>query len=131
MKAHKTATSIYNLNYHFVWIPKYRRRVLTGPVKAYLEELIPAIAAEHGMEMLALEVQPDHVHLFVSAPPRYAPAHVVNLLKGATSRRLRERFPHLRRVHKDKLWTGTYYVGSAGHVSSETIRRYIAECQPK
>jgi putative transposase len=118
-------------NYPIVWIPKYRRRVLTGPVKTYVEELIPTIATEHGMEVLALEVQPDHIHLFASAPPRYAPSRAVNLFKGIASRRLRHRFPHLRRVHKDKLWTRTYYVGSAGQVSAETIKRYIAECQPE
>jgi putative transposase len=55
----------------------------------------------------------------------------VNLFKGATSHRLRRRFPHLRRVHRDKLWTRTYSVGSAGQVSTETIKRCIAECQPE
>jgi putative transposase len=56
---------------------------------------------------------------------------VVNLFKGVTSCRLGRQFPHLRRVHKDKLWTRTYYVGSAGQVSTETIKRTIAECRPE
>lgn len=129
MKAHKTGTSVDNPNYYMVSIPKYRRRVLTGSVKAHLEQLIPAIAAEHGTEVLALEVQPDHVHLFVSVSPRYAPVRLVNLFKDATSRRLCQRFPHLHRLDKGKLRARTYYVGSAGQVSSETIKRYIAECQ--
>jgi putative transposase len=83
------------------------------------------------MDVLALEVQPDHIHVLVSAPPRYAPSRVVNLFRGVTSHRLRRRFPRLRRVHRDKLWTRTYFVGSAGQVSTETIKRYIAECQPE
>ena len=69
------------------------------------------------MEALALKVQPDYIHLFVFAPPRYALARMVNIFKGITSRRLRQRFPHVRRVQHGKLWTRTYYVGSASHAS--------------
>ena len=82
--------------------------------------------------MLAVETDVDHVHVFVSAPPRWSPAQIANLLKGYTSRYLRERFPELKRVcGRDQLWTQTYYVGTAGHVAAETIRRYIDECQGK
>jgi len=67
------------------------------------------------------------VHLFVSAPPRLAPAQIVNLFKGVSSKKLLEKFPHLRT--REELWSRTYYVGSAGTVSEETIRRHIEECQ--
>jgi putative transposase len=70
--------------------------------------------------------------VFVSTPPRFSPAEIANLLKGYSSLCLRERFPHLKRVcGKDHLWTQSYYVGTAGVVSVETIRRYIMECQGK
>jgi len=69
---------------------------------------------------------PDHIHLFVSAPPRYSPAQLVNLFKGISSRRLRQEFPALRRYpNRRHLWTTSYYVGTAGTVSAETIRHYI------
>lgn len=133
----KTRWATYFLNYHFVWIPKYRRKVLTDKVAKTLETVIRRTAKENEIEVLALEIQPDHVHLFVSAPPRYSPAWLINTFKGVSSKRLRETFPSLHQLG-DQLWTRTYYVGSAGEageageVSSETIRRYIAyidECQ--
>lgn len=115
------------MNYHFVWIPKYRKKVLVDRVKEEFEKLIVEIAKKHEIEILSLSVQPDHVHLFVSAPPRLSPAKIVNLFKGVSSKKLLEKFPHLRT--KEGLWSRTYYVGSAGTVSEETIRRYIEECQ--
>jgi putative transposase len=91
-----------------------------------------AIADQYGFEVLALEVMPDHVHLFVSAPPKYVPAQVVRLFKGITSRKLKQEFASLRRQYWSKnatLWAESYYVGTAGHVSAETIRKYIEENQ--
>ena len=86
-----------------------------GEVAEETERLLREAAEKNGMEILALSVQPDHVHVFISAPPRFAPADIVNLLKGYTSRKLREKFPHLKReVHSRGLWVRSYYVGTAG-----------------
>lgn len=131
MEARKTRWAVYNINYHLVWIPKYRRRLLSDKVKERLERWIRRAAELNEADVLALEVQPDHVHLFVSAPPRFSPAELVNLFKGVTSRRLREEFPHLVRAIPHALWTRTYYVGTAGNVSAEVIKRYVEECQPE
>lgn len=82
--------------------------------------------------MLAIETDIDHVHVFVSAPPRFSPANIANILKGYSSRFLREKFPYLKKAcGKDSLWTSAYYVGTAGHVSAEVIKRYITQCQGK
>jgi len=107
--------------------PKYRRKILIDEIKDELEKLIHKIAKKHKIEVLSLSIQPDHIHLFVSAPPRLAPAQIANLFKGISSKKLLEKFPHLKT--KEGLWSRTYYVGSAGSVSEETIRRYIEECQ--
>lgn len=126
--------SAYVINYHLVWIPRYRKKVLVGLVEARLKELLAQIAAQYGFEILAVEVMPDHVHLFVSAPPKYAPAEIVRLFKGITSRRLKKEFEGLRRQYWGKhatLWAEGYYVGTAGHVSAETIKRYIEESQKR
>jgi len=125
----KTRYSIYNINYHFVWIPKYRRSVLSGDIKEYLIQVLEKTARENEIEILNINIQPDHVHLFVSAPPRYSPAWLINTFKGVSSRRLRERFPQLLKVHSQSLWTRTYYIGTAGHISAENIQRYIDEMQ--
>ena len=84
----------------------------------------------HGFSLLALETDIDHVHCFVSAPPKDSPAKIVGLLKGYSSRMVRKAFPVLaKKTGPDHLWTSAYYVGTAGQVSAETIRRYITECQ--
>ncbi len=115
-----------------VWIPKYRRKILTTEVEKATKELIAECCERHDLTLLALATDQDHVHMFVSAPPRFSPAEIANLLKGSSSRYLRERFPHLKRVcGKDHLWTQAYYVGTAGSVSAEIIRRSIMECQGK
>ncbi|HBT99794.1 MAG TPA: IS200/IS605 family transposase [Thermotoga naphthophila] len=127
MHIKKTRWSHYNLNYHFAWIPKYRRKILVGSIAEELERILRNTAKQHGIEILALSIQPDHVHLFVSAPPRFSPAEIANLFKGVSARKLLEKFPELRT--KEGLWARSYYVGTAGDVSEETIRRYIEECQ--
>ncbi len=127
MKARRGAHTVYRLAYHFVWIPRYRRKVLTGDVAQRLEELIGEICAARDWEVEALRVQADHVHLFVSCPPRDAPAKVMNVIKSLTARELYAEFRGLRRSHwGGKLWATGNYVGSAGeHVISELIKRYI------
>ena len=133
-ETHHRPHSAYIINYHLVWIPRYRTKFLVGPVEARLKELLAEIATQYGFEILAVEVMPDHVHLFVSAPPKFAPAEIVRLFKGITSRRLKKRFEILRRQYWGEhatLWAEGYYVGTAGHVSAETIQRYIEESQKK
>lgn len=122
----RNAGCVFSLNYHVVWCPKYRRPVLTGMVEARLKELLAQKAETLGAEIAALEVMPDHVHLFVSASPTDAPQFLVNQFKGFTSRILRQEFPVLK-SRLPSLWSRSYYIGSAGHVSAETIQRYIAE----
>lgn len=112
--------------YHFVWCPKYRRKVLHGALAARLKDLLYAKAVALGVTIEGLEVMPDHVHLFVSAPPTEAPQHLANQFKGYTARLLRDEFPGLK-SRLPSLWSRSYYVGSAGHVSAAVIQQYIAQ----
>lgn len=118
--------SVSTLTYHFVWCPKYRRKILTGAIAERLSALLPERAAALQLEILALEVMPDYVHVFVKAPPTLAPQHIANQLKGYTARVLRDEFPQLR-SRLPSLWSRSYYVGSAGAVSTDTIQRYIEQ----
>ena len=115
---------MYHICYHFVWCPKYRRPVLMGAIASRLRELIHEKVAELGGSVLALEIQADHVHLFVEMPPKWAPAQIAYRIKGYTSHVLRREFPRLK-SRLPSLWSRSYYVGTAGEVSAETIRRYI------
>ena len=115
---------MYDLGYHVVWCPKYRRPVLAGPVKDRCETLIRAKAAEHGWRIIALEIMPDHVHLSVKAHPKHSPSYIANQFKGFTSRTLRAEFPHLR-SRLPTLWSKSYFAATVGAVSAAMVQRYI------
>jgi putative transposase len=116
----------YNINYHIVWIPKYRKKLLANQrVKEVLTDILKGQSEQRGWKVLALEIMPDHLHLFLSVPPSIAVADVVNLLKGNTSRQLRLVFPFLKQVVRKSLWARGYYVSTAGFVSQMQVRKYI------
>lgn len=117
-------TSVSLLRYHFVFVPKRRRKILTGPLAERLRVLLSEKTAELGWQIIALEIMPDHVHLFISVDPTVAPNQVAHRLKGYTSFVLRKEFPNLIRL--PALWTRSYFVSTAGMVSSKTIEQYIA-----
>ena len=126
-KRWKTSTStVYNVCYHIIWCPKYRRKVLEGEVETRLRELLHEKAEELEIEIEEIEVMPDHLHLFVNASPALAPHHIVQQFKGLTSRRLREEFPSLK-SRLPSLWTRSYYIETIGHISEDTIRDYIKD----
>ena len=99
---------------------------MTGRVETSLRGLLREKAAELNCEIATLEVMPDHVHLFLKAPPTHAPQHIANQMKGYTSHELREQFPALK-SRLPSLWSRSYYVGSAGAVSAATIQKYIEQ----
>jgi putative transposase len=109
-----------------------RRRILTGAVEVATQAALEECCTLHGFTLLALETDEDHVHCLVSAPPKDSPAKIVGLLKGHRSRRMRAQFPQLaKKTGREQLWTSAYYVGTAGQVGAEVIRRYITESQGK
>jgi len=111
--------------YHFIWIPKRRKKVLFGKIKERLVELIHIKAKELECEVVSLEVMPDHVHLFIQSNPRTSANHLVGQIKGYTSRVLRKEFKEL--LFLPSLWTRSYWVSTAGNVSQAVIRKYIEE----
>ena len=121
----RNAGATFSLKYHLVWCPKYRRPVLTPPYDVRLKEIITEVASEADMVVHALEVMPDHVHLFVEADPTLAVAEIVNRFKGRSSRLMRTEFPALR-SRLPTLWSRSYSAGSVGHVSAETVQAYSA-----
>jgi len=114
------------MNYHFVFCPKYRKHILIDKVKMRLEKLIAEKTQELGCEIIELQVMPDHVHLFLAATPILSPNKVIGQIKGYSSKKLREEFNWLKRS-LPTLWTRSYFVSTAGNVSSDTIQRYIEE----
>jgi putative transposase len=121
----KNRGAVFSLKYHVAWCPKYRRPVLEGDVERRLRELLVEKSSELEMTIHALEIMPDHVHLFVESDPTRCVAEIVNRLKGHSSRWLRQEFPTLR-SRLPTLWSRSYFAASVGHVSAATIERYIA-----
>lgn len=126
MDVRSTRHSKYNINYHLVWIPKYRRPILIGEVATHLSDIFHTIADKKGLEILSMEIMPDHIHLFISSPPQNAPSLIVNWFKGISARMYNYWYGDT-----PIRWTNSYYVGTAGTVTAETIKKYIEEQKSK
>lgn len=115
---------VYSCKYHIVWCPKYRRKVLVQGVDERLKEVIRLIAKEHNIEVIEIEIMPDHVHLLLEVDPQYGIHRVVKLLKGKSSRILREEFPWLK-SRLPTLWTNSYFCSTVGGAPISIIKQYI------
>ena len=115
---------IYLIMYHLVWTPKRRKPILTDSIASDCQALIEQKCSEKGWTILELVVQPDHIHLFVRAWPITSAAEIVKECKGLTSHELRKKYRILKRL--PSLWTRSYFAATAGNVSAEAIRQYIA-----
>lgn len=120
---------VFNLGYHLIWCPKYRKSVLRDGVDVRLKELIAQKASELGITIESMEVMPDHIHLFVKSEPIHSPHYIVQQLKGFSSHELRNEFPWLRSI-LPTLWSRSYFCESVGHISESTVTAYI-EAQKK
>jgi putative transposase len=131
MERWKSGTNcIFNVGYHFIWCPKYRRKVLVDAIEKRLRVIMKEKAKQLGVEIVSLEILPDHVHLFVKCKPTFAPHQLVKQFKGNSSRLLRDEFPKLK-SRLPTLWTNSYYCESVGHISEVTIKKYIEDQKNK
>jgi putative transposase len=119
----------YSLQYHFVWIPKYRRKVLVGALEKRLKEILREICRDYRFRIIAMEVMPDHVHMLIEAPPKFSPTKIIQTLKGISARRMREEFLEEIKKHiwkEGTLWATGYYVGSVSDkATTEMVEEYI------
>lgn len=117
---------VYNVNYHFVWSTKYRREVLVGKIADDLHELHKLIARKKGVTLVTQEILPDHVHLFITAHPKFAPANIVKIFKGISAKKLFETHPEIKnKLWNGHLWNPSYYVGTCGDTTKDVIQMYI------
>lgn len=115
---------VYKHQFHIIFCPKYRRKVLVDGVDTRLKEILYEEASDMNVEIKAMEVMPDHVHLFIEFDPRMNLHKVIKTLKGVSSHKLREEFPYLK-SRIPSLWTRSYFSSTVGHVSEETVQQYI------
>ena len=120
------AHTTHRLKYHLVWIPKYRKRVLRGPLARRLYELLRQCADMNAWTIEEINIQHDHVHLLIQLPPKEAVAHAMQLMKGGTSKAIRVEFPGLDEfLWGDSLWADGYFAESVGQVTESRIKAYI------
>lgn len=128
-KIRKTSHSVYNINYHIVFCPKYRHHIFKNKLEYEILKLFKVISYNYGFEVLEQEIMPDHIHLFISAPPTIAPTEIVKILKSVSANEIFKAFPNLKKSKfwGSGLWSKGYYIGTAGAVSSEIIKKYIQD----
>lgn len=128
-KVKKTNHSVYNINYHIVFCPKYRHHILKDELEYEILKLFKVISYNYGFEILEQKIMPDHIHLFISAPPTIAPTEIVKILKSVSANEIFKAFPNLKKTKfwASGLWSKGYYIGTAGAVSSEIIKKYIQD----
>lgn len=121
---------IVHLNqYHVIFCPKYRRKVLVDNIAKDLVQIFNEVAEEKNIEIKALEIMPDHVHMFMAFDPRQPLHELIKLFKGRSSKILRDRYPKLK-SRIPSLWTRSYFCCTIGHISEDVIQKYI-ESQKK
>ena len=120
-------TCVYNINYHIVWCVKYRKKVLNDEITNRLYSVLDEIATQKGFELVKCKVdEGDHVHCFVSAPPKISVTGIVKYLKGISGNTLLKEYPELReKLWKGQLWNGSYFCETIGSTSEENIKKYI------
>lgn len=127
---HTSAHLVYSCQYHVIFCPKYRRKVLTGEIEKRLSEIFAEVAQTYQFEIIEQEIMPDHVHLIVDVNPRFGIMEAVTKLKGISSRTLRKEFSSLR-TRLPSLWTRSAFISSVGAVTLEVVKRYIEEQKGK
>ncbi len=126
MDAQHTKHVTYQLAYHLVWCPRYRKRILTGKIATFVEQELRRICEANTWTIGALNVQEDHVHLFLSAPPSVAPSQIAHALKGTTARSVFQRFPLVKKqLWGGAFWSQSYDVGSVGDMSVDAVLQSI------
>jgi putative transposase len=124
-RAYKSNRNVYySCKYHVVWCPKYRRKVLVEQVAERLKQIIAEVCQQQQADVLSLEIMPDHVHLLVEVAPQFGIHRLLRLIKGRSSRLLRQEFPSLK-TRMPTLWTNSYFVSTVGGVPFSIMKQYI------
>jgi putative transposase len=123
----RTKHALFDLKYHMVWIPKYRKQIFNQEISEYAKVIFSKIAEQYEFRIDTMEIMEDHVHVFIEAPPRYSPVKVIQIMKSMSAREIFKKFPDLRKqLWARELWNDGYFVRNVGDkVTADIIRRYI------
>ena len=126
--AHYERGYVYNTNYHIIWVTKYRNQCFTTPeLVEEMKAILSKVAKLADIQIQEMEVMPEHIHILCSFKPKYSVTDIVKNLKGSSARLFLGNHSEIRndKFWGNKLWSPSYYVGTVGNMSKETIRQYI------
>ena len=127
MELKRTSHAVYDTKYHLVWTPKYRKWILKGDIRKRVQEIFEEISKNHEFEIDTLEVSEEHVHIFLSFPPRYSISRVVGMMKSISASVIFKEYPEVKQeLCGGEFWEDGYFVRTVGDkVTAEVIRKYI------
>ncbi len=128
MKYHSSRNIVFSCQYHIIFCPKYRRKVLVGAVETRLKEIVYEVATEMMVEIIEMETDEDHIHILAGIHPQLGVNAFVKKVKGRSSRLLRSEFPSLK-SRLPTLWTNSYFVSTVGGAPLEVVKQYIENQQ--
>lgn len=124
-KYRKTNTTIFNCKYHVIFCPRYRKKILVGNIKTFLEKEIIDLCTSKDCKVIEMEIMPDHIHLLLDVNPDFGIKSLVSRIKACTARKMYREFPDLRK--KSSIWTRSKFIATVGSVSLDVVKKYIQE----
>ena len=132
MEIYSGAQNRYQIGYHVVWGVRYHKHLLNNEMKEFLVNIVKEICESYNYHFICIGIAPNHVHLFAGAPPKVAPAKIVQTMKSITAREMFKRFPGTRKhLWGGEFWKNGYYIGTVGEGQTEKIVREYIEKQEK
>ena len=127
MELQRNTHHVFRIMYHFVWIPKYRRKVFSEPYRTVMKNIIEQIGYNYNIEIVELEIPVDHIHMIVRSEPKVSPSNIMQVIKSISARQFFKLHPEIKKKYfwGGKLWTQSYFVETIGNANEETIRKYV------
>ncbi|WP_435274003.1 IS200/IS605 family transposase [Psychrobium sp. nBUS_13] len=127
MELQRNTHHVYRLMYHFVWIPKYRHKIFSEPFREAMKAIIQKIGYDYDIDIVELEIPPDHIHMVVKSEPKKSPSQIMQVVKSISARELFKLYPEIKKRYfwGGKLWTQSYFVETVGNATEEIIRQYL------
>ena len=127
MEIQRNTHHVFRIMYHFVWIPKYRKKIFEEPMRTRLKEIIAQIGYDYNIEIIEIEIPVDHIHMVVRTEPKVSPSDIMQIIKSISAREFFRLYPDIKKKYfwGGKLWTQSYFVEAIGNANEEVIRAYV------
>jgi len=127
MELQRNTHHVFRIMYHFVWIPKYRRKVFSEPYRTVLKNIIEQIGYDYNIEIVEIEILVDHIHMVIRSEPKVSPSDIMQIIKSVSARQFFRLYPDVKKKYfwGGHLWTQSFFVETIGNANEEVIRAYV------